>query len=135
DALPRLVLAPFDAELLLEVRLVLLPQRVVVRRRELAEGALPDVVDVRVLGARDAVSARAHAHREVVVLEHADPIRLVERTHGVEDLTSGGDAVHRGDADVEDPAPVLRGAAGRKSRERNCIDSAADRIAGLDARL
>src|SRR5690349_11217346 len=131
DALARLVLPPRDSELLLEVRLILLPERVVVRRRELAERALSDVVHVRVLGARDAVALRAHADGEVVVLEHPDAVRLVERADRVEDLSARGDAVHRGDADVEDPPAVLRLAARRVVRDLREVVP----VIGLHARL
>ena len=105
------MLGPGAAELLLEVGLVLLPQRLVGLGRELAERPLADVVDVRVLGAGHAVALLPHADREVVVLEHADAVGLVERPDLVEDGAARGHAVHRGDADVEDSAPVLRGAA------------------------
>ena len=120
---------PLDAELLLEVGLVLLPERVVRLGRELAEGALADVVDVGVLGAGDAVALRAHADGEVVVLEHADAVGLVERADLVEDRAARGDAVHGGDADVEDAAAELAGAraAANAGRPRDLARSPARR--------
>ena len=95
-----------DAPLLLEVGLVLLPERVVARPAR-ACGTRPGRRGGRTRPRRRRRGSRLlpHADGEVVVLEHADAVGLVQRPDLARATRAGaGDAVHRGHADVEDSA-------------------------------
>src|SRR5580765_2003086 len=79
DSRARPVGLPGAAPLGLEVGLVAGPDCGVLPGRELAEGALADMMNIGVLGAGHAIAGLPHANREIVVLEEPDAERLVER--------------------------------------------------------
>src|SRR5438034_10798689 len=86
-------------------------------RHELAEGALPEMVDEHVLRAPERVTGPAGPLRVVVVLEQPQLEALVQRAQAFERVPPHGQAEHRGHPDVEGPSPVLAGATPREAQE------------------